>query len=89
MNFLRDTSLDFRGIPAGQGLHSIHPYPAMFHFLLVRKFLKELSREGDLILDPDCKGENHSYIYGKGIEAVGIDTKARGKKLRSSKLSKY
>jgi len=61
MNRLRDTSLDFRGIPAGQGLHSIHPYPAMFHFLLVRRFIEELSREGELILDPFC---------GSGVSAV-------------------
>jgi len=61
MNRLRDETLDFKGIPAGQGLHSIHPYPAMFHFLLVRKFLKELSSEGDLVLDPFC---------GSGVSAV-------------------
>jgi site-specific DNA-methyltransferase (cytosine-N4-specific) len=60
-NRLRDESLDFKGIPAGQGLHSIHPYPAMFHFLLVRKFINELSSEGDLILDPFC---------GSGVSAV-------------------
>lgn len=56
-NRLRDESLDFKGIPAGQGLHSIHPYPAMFHFLLVRKFINELSSEGGLILDPFCGSE--------------------------------
>lgn len=60
-NRLRDESLDFKGIPAGQGLHSIHPYPAMFHFLLVRKFINELSSEGELILDPFC---------GSGVSAV-------------------
>jgi site-specific DNA-methyltransferase (cytosine-N4-specific) len=60
-NRLRYESLDFKGIPAGQGLHSIHPYPAMFHFLLVRKFINELSSEGDLILDPFC---------GSGVSAV-------------------
>jgi site-specific DNA-methyltransferase (cytosine-N4-specific) len=60
-NRLRDESLDFKGIPAGQGLHSIHPYPAMFHFLVVRKFINELSSEGGLILDPFC---------GSGVSAV-------------------
>jgi adenine specific DNA methylase Mod len=54
MHILRDEALDFKGIPAGQGIHSIHPYPAMFHFLLVRKFIEELSSEGDLVLDPFC-----------------------------------
>ncbi len=61
MNILRDTSLDFRGIPASQGLHSIHPYPAMFHFLLVRRFIKDLSSEGEVVLDPFC---------GSGVSAV-------------------
>jgi site-specific DNA-methyltransferase (cytosine-N4-specific) len=61
MHTFRDASLDFKGIPAGQGLCSIHPYPAMFHFLLVEKFIKELSNEGELILDPFC---------GSGVSAV-------------------
>ncbi|MFZ8859562.1 MAG: DNA methyltransferase [Thermocrinis sp.] len=61
MHIVRDASLDFKGIPAGQGLHGIHPYPAMFHFLLVRKFIRDLSSEGDLILDPFC---------GSGVSAV-------------------
>jgi site-specific DNA-methyltransferase (cytosine-N4-specific) len=61
MHILRDKTLDFKGIPAGQGLYGIHPYPAMFHFLLVRKFIRELSNEGDLILDPFC---------GSGVSAV-------------------
>ncbi len=61
MNILRDTSLDFKGVPASQGLHSIHPYPAMFHFLLVRRFIKEFSSEGEIVLDPFC---------GSGVSAV-------------------
>jgi site-specific DNA-methyltransferase (cytosine-N4-specific) len=58
---VRDESLDFKGIPAGQGLYSIHPYPAMLHFLLVRKFIKEFSSEGELVFDPFC---------GSGVSAV-------------------
>jgi DNA modification methylase len=61
MNRVRDPSLDFKGIPASQGLHSIHPYPAMFHFLLVRKFIKEFSSEGEVVFDPFC---------GSGVSAV-------------------
>jgi DNA modification methylase len=68
MHILRDESLDFKGIPAGQGLHSIHPYPAMFHFLLVRKFIEELSSEGELVLDPFC---------GSGVSAVEAMLKGR------------
>jgi len=50
----RDESLDFKGIQAGQGIYAIHPYPAMFHFMLVRKFIKEFSKEFDLVFDPFC-----------------------------------
>jgi len=58
---VRDKTLDFRGIPASQGLCSIHPYPAMLHFLLARKFIREFSSEGDLVFDPFC---------GSGVSAV-------------------
>ncbi len=61
MHTVRDASLDFKGISASQGLHSIHPYPAMFHFLLVRRFIKDLSSEGEVVLDPFC---------GSGVSAV-------------------
>ena len=57
----REESLDFKGIPASSGIYGIHPYPAMFHFMIVRKFIKELTKEGDYILDPFC---------GSGVSAV-------------------
>ena len=58
---VRDESLDFRGIPASQGVYAIHPYPAMFHFLLVRRFINELTFEGQWVFDPFC---------GSGVSAV-------------------
>jgi site-specific DNA-methyltransferase (cytosine-N4-specific) len=57
----REESLDFKGIPASSGIYGIHPYPAMFHFMVVRKFIKELTKEGAFILDPFC---------GSGVSAV-------------------
>jgi hypothetical protein len=45
----RDESFDFKEIPAGSGVYGIHPYPAMFHFLVVRKLLKEFSKRGELV----------------------------------------
>lgn len=58
---IRDISWDFRGIPASEGIYRIHPYPAMFHFLVVRRILKEYSREGAWVLDP---------FMGSGVAAT-------------------
>lgn len=57
----RDESFDFKEIPASSGVYGIHPYPAMFHFLVVRKLLKEFSKRGDFVLDP---------FMGSGVSAV-------------------
>jgi len=57
----REEGLDFKGIPASSGVYGIHPYPAMFHFMVVRKFIKELTKERAFILDPFC---------GSGVSAV-------------------
>ncbi|MBC7328373.1 site-specific DNA-methyltransferase [bacterium] len=58
---VRDTSWDYRDIQAGSGVYGIHPYPAMFHFLVVRRLLNAFSAEGDLVLDP---------FMGSGVVAV-------------------
>jgi len=44
--------LDFKETPASTGIYGIHPYPAMFHFLVVRYLIEKYSCEGDLVLDP-------------------------------------
>lgn len=31
---IKDENFDFKEIPASTGIYGIHPYPAMFHFLL-------------------------------------------------------
>lgn len=49
---IRDEDFDFKDISASTGIYGIHPYPAMFHFLLVRKIIREFSKEGSYILDP-------------------------------------
>jgi len=60
-NRIRDESWDYSEIPASYGVYGIHPYPAMFHFLVVRRLLGELSQPGDLVLDP---------FMGSGVCAV-------------------
>lgn len=49
---IRDENYDFRNIQASTGIYSIHPYPAMFHFLVVRKLIFDFSKEDDYVLDP-------------------------------------
>jgi site-specific DNA-methyltransferase (cytosine-N4-specific) len=57
----RSPEWDFRGVAASTGVCGIHPYPAMFHFGVVRELLSRYSREGDLVLDP---------FVGSGVVAV-------------------
>jgi hypothetical protein len=68
---IRDESYDFKDIPASTGIYKIHPYPAMFHFLVVRELIKEFSQEGDYVLDPfmgsgvvagECLISNRNFI---------------------------
>ena len=49
---VRDEYFDFKDTPAGTGIYGIHPYPAMFHFLVVREIIKNFSNEGENVLDP-------------------------------------
>ncbi len=49
---IRDESFDFKDTPASTGIYAIHPYPAMFHFLVVRELIKRFYKEDDYILDP-------------------------------------
>jgi DNA modification methylase len=49
---IRAQYLDFKDVPASSGIYGIHPYPAMFHFLVVRELIEKYSFEGDLVLDP-------------------------------------
>ena len=49
---IRDASWDYSDVPAGTGIYGIHPYPAMFHFLVVRRLLQNFSEENALIFDP-------------------------------------
>jgi len=49
---IRDEDFDFKDTPASTGIYGIHPYPAMFHFLVVREVIKNFSKEGGYLLDP-------------------------------------
>jgi len=70
----RCTDLDFLDQPASVERNSIHMYPAMFHYLLVRSLIKEFSEEGSMIFDPFC-GTGVSLLEGLklGRNTIGSD----------------
>jgi len=49
---IRCEDFDFKDIPASTGIYGIHPYPAMFHFLVVRELINKFSKKRDYVLDP-------------------------------------
>ncbi len=77
---VRDEYWDFKDTPAGTGIYGIHPYPAMFHFLVVRQLLQDFSKEGDMVLDPfmgsgvvagECLINNRNFI-GYDINPLAV-----------------
>ncbi len=71
---VRDEYFDFKDTPASTGIYGIHPYPAMFHFLVVREIIKNFSKEGDYLLDPFMGSgvvAGESLISGRNF--VGYD----------------
>jgi len=70
----RRKDLDFLNQSAAVGRNSIHMYPAMFHYLLVRKLIEGYSEKGNLILDPFC-GSGVSLLEALRLErnCVGVD----------------
>jgi DNA modification methylase len=58
---IRDERWDFRDVQASSQVYGVHPYPAMFHFRVVRELLHAYSDEGELVLDP---------FLGSGVTAV-------------------
>lgn len=51
---LREVDWTFREFKAREGIHGLHPYPAMMAAPVARTLICALSREGDLVLDPFC-----------------------------------
>jgi len=52
---------DFASVPASEGVYGIHPYPAMFHFRVIRNLISKYSQPGDWLFDP---------FMGSGVAAV-------------------
>ncbi|MEO0261460.1 MAG: DNA methyltransferase [candidate division WOR-3 bacterium] len=82
LNFkrVRDEKFDFKDTLASYGIYGIHPYPAMFHFLVVRKLIKKFSKKNDWILDPfmgsgvvagECLISGRNFV-GYDINPLGV-----------------
>jgi len=94
---VRDEYFDFKDIPASTGIYGIHPYPAMFHFMVVRELIKKFSKEGAYVLDPfmgsgvtagECLINKRNFI-GYDINPLAIlISKVRTTPLQSKTLLK-
>lgn len=69
---VRNPEIDFEGIRASQGRHSIHSYPAMLHPMLVGYIIEKFG--GKVLYDPFC-GSGVSLVEGlkRGLEVYGTD----------------
>lgn len=76
----RASEFDFKDVPASSGIYGIHPYPAMFHFLVVRELIKRFSKEKMFIFDPfmgsgvvagECLINNRNFI-GYDINPLAV-----------------
>ncbi|MDW8293913.1 MAG: hypothetical protein RMK21_00990 [Aquificaceae bacterium] len=66
--------IDFRGVRASEGRHSIHDYPAMLHHKLVDYLLETYGKDKKALYDPFC-GSGVSLVQAlkKGLTAYGTD----------------
>ncbi|WPM32456.1 DNA methyltransferase [Hydrogenobacter sp. T-2] len=89
-NKIRMVSWDFVGYRAGEGRYGIHDYPAMLHYMLVRKLIEKFGRHKKVLLDPFCgSGVSLCEAIRAGKKAMGIDINPLAlliAKVRSSNL---
>ena len=52
LNIIEDESFDYKNINASEGVHGIHPYPAMMVYPIAKNLISTYSNEEELVLDP-------------------------------------
>ena len=52
LNIIEDESFDYKNINASEGIHGIHPYPAMMVYPIAKNLISTYSNEEELVLDP-------------------------------------
>lgn len=82
--------LSFKNIPLRQGVHKIHPYPAMLHPLLVDYLLDKYARSNSKVLDPFC-GSGVTLLQSglKGLQSYGFDINPIAILISIAKTSNY
>ncbi len=82
--------LSFQGEPLLRGRHSIHPYPAMLHPLLVEHLLKKFGMSGMHVLDPFC-GSGVTLLTSAylGYSSTGFDINPLALSLARVKTTQY
>ena len=85
-----DEQLSFKGIRALTDRHTIHPYPAMLHPLLVDHLLATNSKENDTVLDPFCgSGVTLLQSSRRGLVAHGFDINPLALLIAKAKTEQY
>jgi DNA modification methylase len=71
---LLDSNLDFAGKNENSGMHNFHSFPAKFPPDLPNLFIRELTKPGDIVLDPMC-GSGTTLIEAllANRHAIGFD----------------
>ena len=81
---------DYKGYSASAARHSIHNYPAMLHYLMVRDLIVKYTDTGSLIYDPFC-GSGVSIVESlyKGRQVYGTDINPLGLLIADVRSSDY
>ncbi len=83
-----DANLDFHGTDGTYDSHAWHPFPAKFPPQLPEFFIRQLSRPGDLILDPMLgSGTTLVEALRLGRRAVGCDIDPLARLIATAKLT--
>ncbi len=70
----RHVAYDYRGHSASVERHSIHTYPAMLHYLMVRDLIGKYTKTDSLIYDPFCgSGVSLVEALNAGRSVYGTD----------------
>lgn len=71
---------DYKGYSASKARHSIHNYPAMLHYLMVRDLIAKYTTNDSIVYDPFCGSGvsiveslyQNRMVYGTDINPLGL-----------------
>ncbi|WP_213997000.1 DNA methyltransferase [Tepidanaerobacter syntrophicus] len=81
---------DYKGIPASDRRYSIHQYPAMLHYMLVRELLIKYSTDSTIVYDPFCgSGVTITESILQKRKVLGSDINPLGLLITNVRSSNY